>query len=64
MGTQVVVVVVVVEVVCDCVNGVTPEQIVRRYTSGVTPSTVAPETRFVASETNATNCPSGLMTGL
>jgi len=47
------------------VSGVTPSQILRTYTCGVMPSAVVtPVTRFVASDTNATYCPSGLSEGL
>src|SRR5262249_24933946 len=42
----------------------TPPHVVRTKTCGVTPSNVAFDTRFVASDTKATNCPSGLITGL
>jgi len=41
----------------------TPPHVLRTKTWGVTPSNVALDTRFVASDTNATNCPSGLITG-
>src|SRR5260370_31121544 len=39
-------------------------QVLRMYTCGWMPSAVMFATRFVASETNATYCPSGLITGL
>ena len=42
----------------------TPPQVVRTKIWGVTPSNVAFDTRFVASDTKATSCPSGLITGL
>lgn len=42
----------------------TPPHVSRRNTCGVTPSSVTFETRFVANETNATHCPSGLIAGL
>jgi len=42
----------------------TPPQVVRTKTWGVTPSNVALDTRFVASDTKATSDPSGLITGL
>lgn len=42
----------------------TPPHVLRTNTWGVTPSKVALDTRFVASDTKATNCPSGLITGL
>lgn len=42
----------------------TPPQVLRTKTCGVTPSKVAFDTRFVASDTKATNSPSGLITGL
>ena len=42
----------------------TPPQVLRTKTCGVTPSNVAFDTRFVASDTKATNCPSELITGL
>jgi hypothetical protein len=43
---------------------VTPPHVLRTNTWGVTPSKVALDTRFVATDTKATNCPSGLITGL
>ena len=42
----------------------TPPQVLRTKIWGVTPSNVAFDTRFVARDTKATNCPSGLITGL
>jgi hypothetical protein len=42
----------------------TPPHVLRTNTCGVTPSKVALDTRFVASDTKATNVPSGLITGL
>src|SRR5579864_118388 len=42
----------------------TPPHVIRTNTWGVSPSKVALETRFVASDTKATNRPSGLITGL
>jgi hypothetical protein len=42
----------------------TPPHVLRTKTWGVTPSNVTFDTRFVASDTKATNCPSGLITGL
>lgn len=42
----------------------TPPHVLRTKTCGVTPSNVAFDTRFVASDTKATNPPSGLITGL
>ena len=42
----------------------TPPHVLRTKTCGVTPSNVTLDTRFVASDTKATNCPSGLITGL
>jgi hypothetical protein len=44
--------------------GGTALQVLRMYTCGVRPSTLTSRTRFVASETNATYCPSELITGL
>jgi hypothetical protein len=41
-----------------------PPHVSRTNTCGVTPSKVALDTRFVASDTKATNSPSGLITGL
>lgn len=42
----------------------TPPHVLRTKICGVTPSKVTFDTRFVASETKATNCPSELITGL
>jgi hypothetical protein len=41
-----------------------PPHVLRTKICGVTPSNVTLDTRFVASDTKATNCPSGLITGL
>jgi|ERR1700733_11842470 len=46
------------------VSDATPPHVSRRNTCGVTPSNVTFETRFVASETNATHSPSELIAGL